>query len=723
MGVLQDRLALLFKEAIDVHLTSKELWFKLPPTYVTAAIGTEEKNCLEIRLSLSPDIPPIVELDQKVHDETYNLQTPAVRLGLNDEAHFGDVYLLSGLALDKVTLAVAVKDYRGLVLQNDLGLVDSSHPFQPFGPLPQLHGNFYLGSDEIFSKDLKSLQINIVWKDLPTVEEGWQRYYQGDPNKVTNADFKVSISYLNHRQWHSFYAEHRQEVPLFSVSEAGKQGVGKLQSKHVIDEIDIDRLNLTKTDHQLITSLLTPKTLAGFLRLELCGPDMAFGHRIYSSLMSSSFIQNANNKHQIKPLALNKPYTPLMKSLSVDYSASEEIALTSNTEDDLERYSQTLLRLSPFGYKQIFPHKPGPFIFLSASENVGCFLCFGFEHLSTWLLALHIQIDENSIDPDKDCPKPTWQYLSYNDWINLRQEEIIADGTDGLARSSIIVLSIPSEYRQYEALLSSGLVWIRALFPEDLDKLPELMCIHTQAVVASRVIDKDQAGEPTLCLRPGAIQSVVGSPPAIKSVLQPLASFGGRPAENTKQFYTRISERPQHKNRAISAWDYERLILEKFPDIFRAKCVNHSNKAQPFIAHPGRVLIVVINKLQSSSEKEEFTPRVSKQLLREIERYLKSVASPFVDFEVVSPMYEEVKVNAKVKFKPLYEKCIYLNKLQEAIRSFLSPWLFNETEDVKLGGDPFFENHRLHQQERVRRGHRKFLYIKVHRKGGYADHY
>ena len=683
--VIQERLSSLFREAIDVCITSKEQWLKLPPASVSATISTTEKNCLDFKLSLSPDISPIVDPDEEIHGETYGLQEPAVRFGLNDETHFGAIYLLKDLVLDKVTLEVAVKDYRGLILQNDQGLLDSSQPFQPFGPLPQLHNNFYLGSNEIFNKSLRSFKINIAWGELP-VEKGWEQHYQGYPKNITNEDFRVSISYLNHRQWHPFYADYRQEALLFSTNEAESNGIKKLNDKHVIDGIDLDRLNLTEANAKLATSLLTPETLSGFLRLELCSPDMAFGHNIYPNLMSSTFIQNANNKGQITPEPLNKPYTPLIKSLSVDYSAREELMLTGNAEASAGSNSQALIRLAPFGYKQIFPSKGGPVSFLSDSESVGCFLCFGFEHLSTSLLAFHIQIDQHSIDPEKVFPKPTWQYLSCNDWINFKHEEIISDGTDGLTKSGIMVLKIPEATNTDNTLLSSGLTWIRALFLEDLDALPELVSIHTQAVGTSRVIDKYQTDTPSLSLKPGSIQSIVGSPPAIKSVIQPFSTFGGKPAESPGQLYTRSSERLRHKNRAVSVWDYERLILEKFPEIFRAKCINHSSKAQPFVSCPGKVIIVVISKLQNRNKKGTYTHGVSRQLLGEIERYLQSVASPFVNFEVMNPTYEEVKVTAEVKFKPLYEKGIYLNKLQVAIKNFLSPWLFDKSKDAKLGG-------------------------------------
>ena len=681
---VQDRIVLLFQQGINIHLTSEESWISLPPNHTTIAVSKKGEHFLEATLVLPPEVLPIVNFNPEVHGDPYPIVTPAIKISLNDTINLGLIYLFKDLILEKLSFHVAVKDYRALILHNDLGLVENTYLFQPFGPFPQLHANFYLGSDEIFFKNLTSFKINIDWENLPRMDGGWERYYQGYPQKVTPEDFKVNVSYLNHRQWHPFDAKDRQQVTIFSYSNIGKYGPKNLQNKHVIDDIDLAKLNLTKTVYKLDPPLLTPKTLTGFLKLKLCGPDMAFGHSIYPSLMSSAFIQNANKKKQVNIPALNEPYTPVIKSLSIDYSAKEDMVFSSNTNE--AEKNQALLKLSLFGYRKIAPNQADSVTFLSDSDNIGCFFCFGFEHLEASFLSVHLQIDENSIDPDKDFHRPVWQYLADNCWIDFRDDEIISDGTDGLTKSGIIVLSIPQEANTEHTLLSAGLVWLRAVFSEDIEALPGILGIYTQATTASRVIDQDQTMELPYPILPRAIQGIMGNPAEIKEVVQPFSPFGGRPPESQHQFYTRVSERLRHKNRAISAWDYERIILEKFPEIFRVKCVNHSSKDQSLALYPGQVMIVVINKLQNNRKKNEFTPKVSKQLLREIQRYLESVASPFVKFEVTGPIYEEVKVNVEVKFSKDCEKGIYLNKLQRDLRNFFSPWLFNKAEDVKLGG-------------------------------------
>jgi YD repeat-containing protein len=66
------------------------------------------------------------------------------------------------------------------------------------------------------------------------------------------------------------------------------------------------------------------------------------------------------------------------------------------------------------------------------------------------------------------------------------------------------------------------------------------------------------------------------SPDTAGSVVLPYDSFGGRVAEDDSTFYTRVSERLRHKDRAITLFDYERLVLEEFPEIYKVRCLNHT---------------------------------------------------------------------------------------------------------------------------------------------------
>ena len=58
----------------------------------------------------------------------------------------------------------------------------------------------------------------------------------------------------------------------------------------------------------------------------------------------------------------------------------------------------------------------------------------------------------------------------------------------------------------------------------------------------------------------------------------PFISKEAKPSRSEAlEYYRRISERLRHKNRAITSWDYEQIILENFPEVFKVKCLNSTN--------------------------------------------------------------------------------------------------------------------------------------------------
>ncbi|HKJ68806.1 MAG TPA: hypothetical protein VKA68_12670, partial [bacterium] len=56
---------------------------------------------------------------------------------------------------------------KSVILQNDQGMLDPSKAFFPFGNNPGIRSNFYVGSAEIFSKELAALNLRVQWKDVP----------------------------------------------------------------------------------------------------------------------------------------------------------------------------------------------------------------------------------------------------------------------------------------------------------------------------------------------------------------------------------------------------------------------------------------------------------------------------------------------------------------------------------------------------------------------------
>jgi hypothetical protein len=206
----------------------------------------------------------------------------------------------------------------------------------------------------------------------------------------------------------------------------------------------------------------------------------------------------------------------------------------------------------------------------------------------------------------------------------------------------------------------------------------------------------DQENDPSFAskvLPAGTISKLNIPVSAVKNISQPFDSFGGRGAEIPAAFYTRISERLRHKDRAVTLWDYEQLLLEAFPEIYRAKCLNHTqyepNDSGTGVYRelaPGHVTMVTIPNKQFHNLRNPLRPFTSLGMLQDIAAFIEKRVSCFVKLHVRNPQFEEVRVNMKVRFYDGFDETFYTNLLQESIMRFLSPWAFPEGGNPSFGG-------------------------------------
>lgn len=675
-----DQLAQVIHSIIVVHITTQTGWLQIPSKQVTLHIN-ENLHTFNIKIVLTEDIPAIDRLPIDQADAKLNIQTPMISIGIRKSGKF--ISVLPQLMLEKIDLKVQVQNYRGLILQNQLGIIDNSQSIEPFGPLPKIGNSFYIGSNEIFSKNLTDLKIHIKWGGLPTENGGFKSYYSAYPTPINNEDFKVSIAYLNNQHWNPFYLQNRQSVPLFQVEETDDPNHSKLSENRTIDNINLHALRITKANEPLDIVSYGPKSIAGFIKLQLNGPDQAFGHAIYPTLMSEILVKNMQKKQHNQPIVLNEPYTPQITSIKVDYEAEESIDFSKPIGEE-EKYLNSFVHITPFGHTKIFPKTLDiPSTLFPNVDKDKSYIAFGIEDYNGAILSMHIQIGENRLNPDQDIQQPNWFYLSNNIWRPLQKECIITDSTNGCCQSGIIMFDMPKDITNDNTCMQPGLFWIKAEFSGQKEAFPPIIGVYTQAVMVSRVMDKNGVfAAPTLPAN--AIQQLENALEGIEVVKQPFETFNGRQFENHQAFYRRVSERLKHKNRAISVLDYERMILQQFPELFRVYCINHTTKRTNNMVSPGNITLVVIAKAKKSSL--EHLPIIGKPLLTEIKNYIQKVSSPFIQFEVINPIYEDVKVSISVKFKAGYEQGLYINILQNDLCNFLSPWLYNPLENIKLGG-------------------------------------
>lgn len=377
----------------------------------------------------------------------------------------------------------------------------------------------------------------------------------------------------------------------------------------------------------------------------------------------------------------NEPWTPIIKEIELDYTATATI-----TDIDL-------IHLYPYtGTYKPEQMQLGPSLFPVFCDEGTLFI--GLTKLVPGInVNMLFQLAEATGDSEYEKEQVQWQYLSNNAWKDLREGfEIVDDASNGLTTSGIIKFATPAGMTNANTLLPKDLYWIKASVPKNSKSISETLQVLTQAVLATFTNqpenDKLRLSAP---LEAGSISKLAVADASIKKVAQPFESFDGLVPEETEHYYTRVSELLRHKGRAIQKWDYERLALEAFPQLFKTKCVNHSFYTNAHIYKndfpyaPGYVMLAVIPDLRQLKAGNSFEPKAPVSLLEKIEEAIRLLTSPFVRLKAVNPRYEGVDFCLTVRLLHGKDENYYREKLKEDLRVFLAPWAIGQYDKLSFG--------------------------------------
>ncbi|MCR1024519.1 carboxypeptidase-like regulatory domain-containing protein [Cellulophaga baltica] len=718
-----------------------------------------------------------------------------------------------------------------LNLENDAGAIEPDKVFDPFTTYPNIGKSLYIGSNEIYNKHSPRLSLNV---DFSASESG-----SFDAENIT---FK--FRYRNNGAWQTQMIAGADTFKLTDLDNARFQSINRKPltnyEKYSSDTLKgFIQLQLNEPSTPFESASLFQDMQANAERLKV--------KSIAVSYESSSWLDSEIDQvFHVYPFGAVEVYIPPAENdeFQVENSRSRNIEKlkTFNLQDAAK--DQLLVNtdgkllpqftyLSPYssmnsedngdrtnGTSDIRPSKNATKLMqqmaLTASglyDTVGVFtnqysgnvqeeglLYIGLEHLKPQqTLTLLFQFAEGSAeDTDNTPPEIHWSYLSNNEWRPLPDINIISDGTYGFQTTGIIKIDVPSNATNNNTIVTTGLHWFRTSVTENSNRIPKLIDVVAQAVVA-KFDDRDNDQSHFECPLPAeSIGKLIVGKAEVKSVMQPFASWNGKAKEDGKGFYTRVSERLRHKARAINAWDYEHLVLNRFPSIYKVKAITHTDPnclcrnntitndpnsttlvryntnfaagndlfdpderakiealtigpknqmviitaidtfgdinsvtdtsnqvAQFFIANgfdaanitiniiangepqtieiqlsggaiveqknccgpqvsPGHVLVVPISSLKSRNAINPLRPKTGRRTLLEIEDFLKKRTSPFVRVHAKNPVYEQVMVFFKVKFRFGLDKGFYLKQLNEEIVHYLTPWAFDDRSEVKF---------------------------------------
>jgi hypothetical protein len=137
----------------------------------------------------------------------------------------------------------------------------------------------------------------------------------------------------------------------------------------------------------------------------------------------------------------------------------------------------------------------------------------------------------------------------------------------------------------------------------------------------------------------------------------------------------------KHRNRAINCWDFERLVLDNFPQIEKVTCLPGITSNN--LDAPGNVLLVVIPFANSVMNNKE--PKASSEYLYKIKFFLQDHTSPFTKVEVRNPSYERIRIICAVKFKGTHNYGYYIQQLNEQVNNYISGNLIGARPQSQMG--------------------------------------
>ncbi|MFP9114607.1 baseplate J/gp47 family protein [Flavobacterium sp. RHBU_3] len=632
-----------------------------------AAIKCTENSSskLQLTFTLLKDFPAIANYNKAVLAESFNTDLPVVRF-IIDGVKYYDVYTaLSEKEIKNVDINIDVKGVKSVSIENDNGALNAEKAYYPFTAQPITGSNFFMKYPEMFAKKWDSASFTINWKNTPQSITDLYKAYILSPNQdITKSDFDKAPNTSVVTDDTYFKAN----AALFEKKEWSLKSTG-IQLFQKNGNSYQTTFTVNNTSHSANTSEAIRLTL-----------QQSALQDVYPKLYTLAITSTKDTV-----LIPNEPYIPVAEDIELNYSASGSvytIMSSAGKGKSVKNEGVQLFHEDAFGQyekevatKSVVPvHTEGGELYVgieAANENE--------------TVSLLIQVLEGSENPlaetFEDNENIEWSILSNDSWIDL-SDYIITNETKRFLESGILKFKVPNNIGTNNTSLTTGLIWLRAVTKRSYDAVCKMQGVYTQAVLSTFQDNDNDLSHLDTGLEAGTISKLITRVPQVKSVTQPYNSFDGKYKESDTAFYRRVSERLRHKNRAITLWDYEQLILQQFPDVFMAKCLNHTSE-NSYLA-PGYITLVVVPNIKNKNAFDIYQPRVSRATLNKIQDYVNGLNSMHVTAQVINPDYKEARINIKAKFFDEYDDAFYSKQLDEDIKKYISPWAFGDFEAVSF---------------------------------------
>lgn len=629
-------------------------------TVVSKSIEKNTKlGAIVFSFSVPESFSPIVACSKDIHG--FNTVYPVLNIIVNLNSSEHRSISLVHASVTKVEISATVENLGYVQIYNELGRLDNSKPFMPFGINANKGSWFIIGNYEMNIKNTKEVSINLFWDELISDGKDLKSYYKEYNSGIDESSFKVGVKYLLDYEW-KLPEEGKGQFDLFKTDEVTKSLLNHSQ----IDNVNIDKMvTTTVSEDDYVYSM---QSREGFIQIVLEEPTIGFGLEQYREIFSKQLLKKSRKGYlpTIKP-----PIQPILNRVTLDYYAIDTIEYGMSTEDN-HSFFVPIVPLDNFANQRSIYNKDVSLIPDLEGKNT----IFAFNNITpgTYISLLFelmpfesANLDSNSIYEQRGSLKKVNIFIGnplY--WKKAPPSLISRDETMGLLINGALILHFP-EYIEPELYDSEGLLWIRINYKvSDKIFLPEIQAVYSNVVKLELIPSTNDTAD-VINTYDGEIEedTIVAGVGKISRITP---FYGGRAKEKEEDVFLRVSEYNRHRGRAVTKKDYEELVLQRFLEVDKVKCFKKRN---PHTSESILYLVIVPN----SDNKRLKYPLASPFLLFEVESYIRQLTSSYVNnLRVVNPVYEEILIKCKITLTG-YFSARNRKKVIQIINNRIAPWI------------------------------------------------
>lgn len=622
------------------------------------------RDDLVLKFILTEDFPATIACDQESH--AFESEYPVLKVLLNLDAWLYPYSWIKDFLLRRIRIHTSVEGSTNLLIYNELGRIDNSKPFQPFGLNTEKGAWFALGHYDMAIRPSLSVNVHIQWGQLPDDEYGLQGYYEAYESDIDNTSFRIRPRFLNDYAWR--HPSIDSPYYLFATRRMQSDGSPVLDQQLIHEtcweNVPIDKMTPTSLPEDLYEYSIQSKS--GFISFLLEEPAIGFGEKRYRYMFSNQMLNKTWKKKEHK--LLNPPIVPVIERITIDYESEEIIDLRTHSNMERNRFYHVF----PLGCKQVFPNRENTTIPLIYTLESDANVLFGLRNVKGGeFMRLYLDfIPVNTEIAELEIPQLKWYYGDGYSWRLMPDSVIENDTTRNMLTGGCIDFYLPADIDRYHSE-QTGLVWIRAGIEEHQEYIPDLAGVYVNAAELQLEID-DPEDERWFDFRRSEKEiTPARNIPGITDVKRISPFYGGREKEKDISKLIRVSEYITHRGRAVTPRDYERITLQQYPGIDKVKCLPALDTKKN---RPGVVTVVVIPAKDRMTHLG-WRPKASSNLILSIEEYLNRSASTAVEFvDVINPEYEELMIRCRIAFKRHFPSGACRRRLSELCNRLIAPW-------------------------------------------------